>query len=158
MSRKRRSGRRPRRRRSSASAETGVRTAPQAALPAVGASRAGASRVAVVRGQVRDGAGVPVPRAAITLLDTSGHQLARALSREDGSYAVDTSERGSLVLIGSAAGHRPQVVTLNMNNAPVTHDLVLRPSPAAAWPARCAAGTPKSCPAHWWWSPTSTVR
>nr|WP_256257098.1 MFS transporter [Streptomyces sp. MUSC 14] len=115
---------------SSASAETGVRTAPQAALPAVGASRAGASRVAVVRGQVRDGAGVPVPRAAITLLDTSGHQLARALSREDGSYAVDTSERGSLVLIGSAAGHRPQVVTLNMNNAPVTHDLVLRPSPA----------------------------
>ncbi|WP_436850116.1 MFS transporter [Streptomyces monashensis] len=115
---------------SSASAETGVRTAPPAALPAVGASRASASSVAVVRGQVRDGAGAPVPRAAITLLDTAGHQLARALSREDGSYAVDTAERGSLVLIGSAAGHRPQVVTLSTNNAPVTHDLVLLPSPA----------------------------
>ena len=84
---------------------------------------------AVLRGQVRNGTGVPVPRTAITLLDTSGRQLARALSREDGTYAVDTAERGSLVLIGSAPGYQPQVVTLTLSGAPVSHDLVILPSP-----------------------------
>ena len=84
---------------------------------------------AVLRGQVRNGTGVPVPRTAITLLDTSGRQLARALSREDGTYAVETAERGSLVLIGSAPGYQPQVVTLTLSGAPVSHDLVILPSP-----------------------------
>jgi hypothetical protein len=70
-----------------------------------------------------------VPRTAITLLDRSGHQLARATSGADGTYAVDTSERGSLVLIGSAPGYQPQVVTLALNGAPVSHDLVILPSP-----------------------------
>ncbi|WP_372511475.1 MFS transporter [Streptomyces cylindrosporus] len=101
---------------------TGPKAAATAALPAAAAT-------AVLRGQVRDGTGSPVPRTAITLLDTSGRQLARALSGEDGSYAVDTAERGSLVLIGSAPGHQPQVVTLTLNGAPVSHDLVILPSP-----------------------------
>ncbi|MFF4506272.1 MFS transporter [Streptomyces sp. NPDC001401] len=100
-------------------------TAPD--LPvAVAAVHTGA---AVLRGQVRNGTGAPVPRTAITLLDTSGRQLARAISREDGTYAVDTAERGSLVLIGSAPGYQPQVVTLTLNGAPVSHDLVILPSP-----------------------------
>ncbi|MEV6942298.1 MFS transporter [Streptomyces sp. NPDC051172] len=85
--------------------------------------------VAVIRGQVRNGTGVPVARTAITLLDTAGRQLARAVSREDGTYAVDTAERGSLVLIGSAPGYQPQVVTLALNGAPVSHDFVILPSP-----------------------------
>jgi MFS family permease len=83
----------------------------------------------VIRGQVRNGTGVPVPRTAITLLDGSGRQLARATSGEDGTYALATAERGSLVLIGSAPGHQPQVVTLSVNGAPVSHDLVILPSP-----------------------------
>ncbi|WUB68249.1 MFS transporter [Streptomyces sp. NBC_00582] len=82
----------------------------------------------VIHGRVRDGAGAPVPRTVITLLDTASHQLARATSREDGSYALDTSERGSLVLIGSAPGYQPQVATLSVNDVPVSHDLVMLPS------------------------------
>ncbi|OLZ65374.1 MFS transporter [Streptomyces sp. IMTB 2501] len=105
-------------------AEATGRAAPTAALPAVGAGGS-----AMVRGQVRDGVGAPVPRTAITLLDTAGHQLARAASRADGSYAVDTPERGTLVLIGSAPGYQPQVVTLTLNDTPVSHDLVLLPNP-----------------------------
>ncbi|MDN0200143.1 MFS transporter [Streptomyces sp. S.PNR 29] len=81
----------------------------------------------VIRGRVRDGAGAPVPRTAITLLDSAGHQVARTTSREDGSYALDTPERGSLVLIGSAPGHQPQVATLSLNGTPVSHDLVILP-------------------------------
>ena len=92
-----------------------------AALPAAG--------TAVLRGQVRDGTGAPVPRTAITLLDHSGRQLARAVSGADGTYAVDTGERGSLVLIGAAPGYQPQVTTLTLNGTPVSHDLVVLPSP-----------------------------
>lgn len=83
----------------------------------------------VIRGQVRNGTGAPVPRTALTLLDGSGRQLARATSGEDGTYALATAERGSLVLIGSAPGHQPQVATLSVNGAPVSHDLVILPSP-----------------------------
>ncbi|GAA4630843.1 hypothetical protein GCM10023196_057820 [Actinoallomurus vinaceus] len=79
----------------------------------------------VIRGRVRDGAGAPVPRTAITLLDSAGHQVARATSREDGSYAVDTFERGALVLIGSAPGHQPQAATLTVTGAPISYDLVM---------------------------------
>ncbi|MCX4857925.1 carboxypeptidase-like regulatory domain-containing protein [Streptomyces canus] len=80
-------------------------TAPTMTAPAVDTA------APVIRGQVRDGTGAPVPRTAITLLDGSGRRLARATSGEDGTYALDTAERGSLVLIGSAPGHQPQVVT-----------------------------------------------
>ncbi|MET9912700.1 MFS transporter [Streptomyces sp. NPDC006476] len=88
-----------------------------------------AATAAAVRGQVRDGTGAPVPRTAVTLLDNSGRQLARAVSGPDGTYAVDTAEHGSLVLIGSAPGYQPQVVTLTLNGEPVSHDLVILPSP-----------------------------
>ncbi|MFC8431472.1 MFS transporter [Streptomyces sp. NPDC057253] len=101
----------------------GAPAAPTVAQPAVDTT------AALIRGQVRDGTGAPVPRTALTLLDTSGRQLARATSREDGSYALDTAERGSLVLIGSAPGQQPQVVTLSVHGAPVSHDLVILPSP-----------------------------
>jgi EmrB/QacA subfamily drug resistance transporter len=79
----------------------------------------------VVRGRVLDRAGAPVPRAAIALLDTAGSQLDRATTREDGGYAVRAPTRGSVVLIGSAPGHQPQVDTLAVGSAPITLDLVL---------------------------------
>ncbi|MPY62112.1 MFS transporter [Streptomyces spongiae] len=105
-------------------------TVEAAATPVlVGAPDAGPSGAAVIRGQIRDGAGAPVPRTAVTLLDSSGRQLARATSGADGSYAVETVEHGSLVLIGSASGYQPQVVTLTLNGASVSHDLVILPSP-----------------------------
>ncbi|MHC3474502.1 MFS transporter [Streptomyces sp. 7R007] len=91
---------------------------PQGTSPALGARPA-------LHGQVRDVLGAPVARAALTLLDPAGHQVARALSGEDGGYAVDTPARGSLVLIGSAPGHQPQVATLTLTDTPLSHDLVL---------------------------------
>jgi hypothetical protein len=84
-------------------------------LPSASAAATATSSAAVIRGRVRDGAGAPVPQAAITLLDPTGRQLARTTSREDGSYAIDTAELGSLVLIGSALGHQPQVANLSTN-------------------------------------------
>ncbi|MFJ9901856.1 MFS transporter [Streptomyces sp. NPDC101152] len=100
-----------------------------APLPAATTAALPAAGTAVLRGQVRDGTGAPVPRTAITLLDHSGRQLARAVSGADGTYAVDTDERGSLVLIGAAPGYQPQVATLTLNGTPVSHDLVVLPSP-----------------------------
>ncbi|MCD9877911.1 MFS transporter [Streptomyces guryensis] len=108
-----------------------ARTFPTAGIPAGGALGAEAGGAVAVRGQVRNGAGTPVPGAAITLLDTAGRQLARATTRDDGTYAVDSPERGSLVLIGSAPGHQPQVATLALNGTPVIHDLVILPSTIA---------------------------
>ncbi|MET8770336.1 MFS transporter [Streptomyces sp. NPDC004658] len=110
-------------------AESAGRTA-TAAPAAAEAGVDGTAGAAGIRGQVRDAAGVPVPRTAITVLDTAGHQLARTTSREDGRYAVDLPGSGSLVLIGSASGYRPQVATLTLDGTPVSHDLVLVPSPA----------------------------
>ncbi|WP_433179635.1 MFS transporter [Actinoallomurus sp. CA-150999] len=98
-------------------------TAPTEAAPVP--ARPDTAGAGIIRGRVRDGAGAPVPRTAITLLDSAGHQLARATSREDGSYAVDTFERGALVLIGSAPGHQPQVATLTVTGAPISYDLVM---------------------------------
>ncbi|GHA03417.1 MULTISPECIES: MFS transporter [Streptomyces] len=105
--------------------ETAAEAAGRTATP----TAVGAGGAAAIGGQVRDGAGVPVPGTAITVLDTTGHQLARTTSREDGWYAVDIPERGSLVLIGSASGYQPQVATLTLDGTPVSHDLVLLPSP-----------------------------
>ncbi|MCQ4084511.1 MFS transporter [Streptomyces sp. RB6PN25] len=93
----------------------------QAAAPA----QPDAGSTAVIRGRVLDGTGAPIPHAVITLLDPAGRQLARDTAREDGSYAMDTPERGSLVLVGSAPGHRPQVATLALGSAPLSYDLVM---------------------------------
>lgn len=109
--------------------ETGTRAEAPATVPTAATAALPAVDSAVIRGQVRDGTGAPVPRTAITLLDGSGRQLARATSREDGTYGLDTPERGSLVLIGSAPGYQPQVATLSLNGTPVSHDLVFLPSP-----------------------------
>ncbi len=80
---------------------------------------------ALIRGRVLDAAGAPVPRAAITLLDLAGRQVARTDAAEDGTYAVRTPRLLGLVLIGSAPGHRPHVATLAVGSAPIAHDLVM---------------------------------
>lgn len=128
-------------RRQTAPAEQAEAPAPAPAITAPAVDTA----APVIRGQVRNGTGAPVPRTAITLLDGSGRQLARATSGEDGTYALATAERGSLVLIGSAPGHQPHVVTLSVNGAPVSHDLVILPSPGGlAGTVRGGDGEPLS--------------
>ncbi len=42
----------------------------------------------LIRGAVRDQAGAPVAQAALTLIDTRGHQVGRTVTRADGRYAL----------------------------------------------------------------------
>jgi MFS family permease len=99
----------------------GSPVADQAAYPASPVVAA----AGVIRGQVRNGQGTPVSRAVVTLIDVGGRQLARAVTREDGRYAVDTPGSGSYVLIGSAGAHQPQAATVVVGDSPVDVDLVL---------------------------------
>ncbi|MGW3205618.1 MFS transporter [Streptomyces sp. NPDC001135] len=87
--------------------------------PAQGAPAYGA------RGRVLDGAGVPVPQAVITLIDVGGRQLDRAVSGDDGGYAVTVPRPGTYVLIGAADARQPQAVTVLVGDEPAECDLAL---------------------------------
>jgi EmrB/QacA subfamily drug resistance transporter len=97
--------------------------APGPAAHAVGSVH-GATRYGV-RGRVLDGVGTPVPQAVITLIDVDGRQLDRAVSGEDGAYAVAVPRPGTYVLIGAAGARQPQAVTVLVGDEPVACDLAL---------------------------------
>ncbi|GAA2293100.1 MFS transporter [Streptomyces atrovirens] len=78
-----------------------------------------------VRGAVRGADGVPVPRAAVTLISLGGRQLGRSVAQADGAYAVDAPGAGSYVLIAAADGHQPQASTIVVNGEPVAYDILL---------------------------------
>ncbi|EMF52490.1 transporter [Streptomyces bottropensis ATCC 25435] len=78
-----------------------------------------------VRGQVRGAEGVPVPRAAVTLISLGGRQLGRSVAGADGAYAVDAPSAGSYVLIAAADGFQPQASTVVVNGEPVAYDILL---------------------------------
>lgn len=84
---------------------------------------------AVIHGRVLDGSGAPVPHAGISVLNSAGRQLTRATTHRDGTYVVRVSTRGSLVLLASAPGHQPQIASLVVDSASITHDLVLLAGP-----------------------------
>ncbi|MES9602342.1 MFS transporter [Actinomadura sp. NPDC000929] len=95
-----------------------------------------------VRGVVRTREGEPVASAALTLIGVDGHQLARAITREDGRYALPTPGPGSYVLIAATGGHEPQAATLVVGDRPVEFDLLLAGSGGLAGTVRSADGTP----------------
>ncbi|MFJ8827845.1 MFS transporter [Streptomyces sp. NPDC102467] len=78
-----------------------------------------------VRGHIRDGAGAPVARAVVTLIDLRGQQLGRTTTGADGHYAVAAPAAGTYVLIASGDTRRPQATTVTVADAPVDFDLVL---------------------------------
>ncbi|QPP05798.1 MFS transporter [Streptomyces bathyalis] len=78
-----------------------------------------------VCGSVRHHDGSSVPRAALTLIDTSGKQVGRSATGEDGRYALSTPATGSYVLIAAASGHQPQAVGVTVAERPVELDVVL---------------------------------
>jgi EmrB/QacA subfamily drug resistance transporter len=81
-----------------------------------------------LRGHVLDTAGHPVPGAAVTLIGPGGGQLARAQAAADGGYALPSPGQGAYVLIASASGHQPRVVTVPVGPAPTSFDLQLAAS------------------------------
>jgi EmrB/QacA subfamily drug resistance transporter len=79
----------------------------------------------VIRGFVRGADGVPVAHAALTLIDVRGHQVGRAITRDDGRYGLSTPGSGTYVLIASAGDHDPQAATLMVGDQPIDFDLAL---------------------------------
>lgn len=95
-----------------------------------------------VRGVVRTGDGAPVPSAALTLIGVDGHQLARAVTQEDGRYALPTPGPGSYVLIAATGEHEPQAATLVVGDRPVDFDLLLAGNGGLAGTVRGGDGAP----------------
>ncbi|NVI90957.1 MFS transporter [Actinomadura sp. BRA 177] len=95
-----------------------------------------------VRGIVRTGDGTPVASAALTLIGVDGHQLARAITQEDGRYALPTPGPGSYVLIAATGGHEPQAATLVVGDKPVDFDLLLAGNGGLAGTVRGGDGAP----------------
>ncbi|MFB7496550.1 carboxypeptidase regulatory-like domain-containing protein [Streptomyces sp. NPDC056161] len=86
------------------------------------ALRAGAEHQ--LRGTVADTDGTPVDRAALTLIDPHGHQVAGTLTDSSGRYGLAAPAAGSYVLVTSSGTHQPQASTVTING-PSALDLVL---------------------------------
>ncbi|WP_370026685.1 MFS transporter [Planotetraspora sp. GP83] len=95
-----------------------------------------------IRGCIRDGEGVPVSYANLTLIDLRGHQLSRATAQAGGRYDLWTPGSGTFVLIASAAEHEPQVATLVVGDQPLDFDLTLTSSGGLAGTVRDRDGVP----------------
>nr|WP_245666364.1 carboxypeptidase-like regulatory domain-containing protein [Actinomadura latina] len=91
---------------------------------------------------MRTGDGTPVPSAALTLIGVDGHQLARALTREDGRYALPAPGPGNYVLIAATGEHEPQAATLVVGDRPVDFDLLLAGNGGLAGTVRSGDGAP----------------
>ncbi|MGO4425623.1 collagen binding domain-containing protein [Streptomyces sp. MCAF7] len=85
---------------------------------------------------------VPLPGAAVTLIDNTGRQLGRTVSGPDGRYSLAAPDAGSFVLIGSAPGHQPQAATLLLSDAPVTCDVRLAGGGGPTGTVRTFGGEP----------------
>ncbi|NLU72822.1 DHA2 family efflux MFS transporter permease subunit [Streptomyces sp. HNM0575] len=96
-----------------------------AAAPGAPSSSAAHGTGVPVCGSVRHQDGSTVPRAALTLIDTSGKQVGRGGTGDDGRYALSTPATGSYVLIAAAGGHQPQAVSVTVGERPVELDVVL---------------------------------
>ncbi|MFE5871497.1 MFS transporter [Streptomyces roseifaciens] len=95
-----------------------------------------------VTGVVQHHDGTTVPRAALTLIDSSGRQIGRGATGEDGRYALSTPGTGSYVLIAAAGGHQPQAVTVTVGERPVELDVVLGGAGRLAGTVLTADGSP----------------
>ncbi|MFE1952446.1 MFS transporter [Streptomyces sp. NPDC059524] len=85
--------------------------------------------LAAFRGRVLDPAGVPVPRAKVTLIDRRGRQAGAALTDADGSYSLSVPDGGAYVLAATAPGHAPHASSATHHGAPgpVPLDLSMTP-------------------------------
>lgn len=95
-----------------------------------------------VSGTAREPDGGRLRRAVLTLVDTEGRQVARTASGVDGRWAVAAPGTGTYVLIATAAGHRPQAVTVHVGARPVDVDVVLGGTGRLTGVVRGGEGTP----------------
>jgi EmrB/QacA subfamily drug resistance transporter len=78
-----------------------------------------------VGGRIHGAGGAPLPGATITLVGLDGHQLGRATTGSDGSYALRVPVAGSYVLVVAADGHQPQAATIAVGDEPLFYELAL---------------------------------
>ncbi|NLU81591.1 carboxypeptidase regulatory-like domain-containing protein [Rhodococcus sp. HNM0569] len=84
---------------------------------------------ALVQGRVvRSGGDTPVAEAALTLIDRSGSQLARARTGTDGRFTVDVPSAGGYVLVAAAPSCRPEAATIAVGDGPTHVDIELSPT------------------------------
>ncbi|MDQ0795085.1 MFS transporter [Streptomyces sp. B1I3] len=93
-----------------------------------------------VRGVVRGAEGVPVARAAVTLISLGGRQLGRSVAQADGGYVLDAPGSGSYVLIASADGFQPQASTVVVADEPLAYDILLAGTSGLSGTVRAAEG------------------
>ncbi|MFJ4920639.1 MFS transporter [Streptomyces sp. NPDC088725] len=91
-----------------------------------------------IRGVVNASEGVPVPRAAVTLISLGGTQLARSVAQQDGGYVLDAPGSGSYVLIASADGFQPQASTVVVGTEELSYDILLSGTSGLAGTVRAA--------------------
>lgn len=79
---------------------------------------------ALLEGTVRDG-GRPAPGAVLTLIDRSGHQLARTVSDDDGSYRIALDGSGVPHLLVAQWRGSPHVELLGGTVGPQRRDIAI---------------------------------
>jgi MFS family permease len=84
----------------------------------------GSPRAHGVEGFVHDGAGNPVPSAAITIAGPDGHQLGRTNTGPDGRYAFQAPP-GDYLVITTAPGWSPQAASVLVGAAGAVQDFAL---------------------------------
>ncbi|OLL76344.1 putative integral membrane transport protein [Pseudonocardia sp. Ae168_Ps1] len=95
-----------------------------------------------VHGVLTDGAGVPVPAAAVTLIDQSGEVVGHGPTGPDGRFRLETPGTGPHTLTVTAPGHQPvaRTVTAGPPGPPVEIRLPARAGLAGT--ARTSDGRP----------------
>ncbi|MEV6008099.1 MMPL family transporter [Streptomyces sp. NPDC051976] len=119
----------------------------EAAEEADDAPAAGGARLTgdgpAVRGRVTGKAGLPIPRAELTLIAADGRQVGRAAEAgDDGTFLLPTPGQGSYVLVANAEGHHPQTASVLVADRPVDCDLLLSGTGTLSGTVRRADGRP----------------
>ncbi|MHA6792355.1 carboxypeptidase regulatory-like domain-containing protein [Pseudonocardia bannensis] len=89
-----------------------------------------------VRFRVARRDGVPVPDAAMTLLDGRGREAGRSVADVDGRGVVAAPRPGGYVLVSSADGHQPGAVALTVDGRPLDVEVLLVGSASVAGTVR----------------------
>ncbi|AHH16148.1 putative multidrug resistant protein, MFS superfamily [Nocardia nova SH22a] len=93
-------------------------------------------------GRVRREDGHPVADAVLTLIDQRGHQVSRARTDEDGSFAIGAPGAGNYVLIASAGAHRPAAVNVSVGDRDRPLELILLGSGEVSGAVTAGRGEP----------------
>lgn len=82
----------------------------------------------LIFGQVTSSGTTSLAGASVTLTDSSGRQLDRVCADTGGHYRLGPPSGGRFLVICASPTHQPSIAFVAVADAPVRHDVVLRPS------------------------------